>query len=450
MTDEKKNEQEAREAGLARVTPVEAPSENYLVVEHLQRMPSIFARGLVYITILLVLVGLLYSYLAKIDVVISCQAVARPASHKIRVLSDRDGYLAQVRVSEGQQVEKGVPLFVIRSKETLTYVSTAEQLRLTIPLREEHYDTKISLARDQLKQRENQHSNALKVMGLKLEQNALSQGSIESDLAYWGKEVERLSQEVERTKRLLDKGVATVTEHDRLKSELERARTEVQKFDSQRNIALREKSIIQEEIGQETASYENQRVIVEKEIKNLELEKKTSLQSLEAELEVTEKMLSLKDGARTVEPEGEEKGNIIRAEKAGTISELYFRNPGEYVRESDLLCTMVPADSPLYMDITVLNKDVGFIEKEMEIKYKFDAFRYTDYGTLSGKVSAVSPSAVEDRALGWVYHVRGTLEQGHFEIDGVHHPVMAGMTATAELVTEKKSILSILFRKIKG
>jgi HlyD family secretion protein len=85
----------------------------------------------------------------------------------------------------------------------------------------------------------------------------------------------------------------------------------------------------------------------------------------------------------------------------------------------------------------------------MEIKYKFDAFPYTDYGTLHGKVLLISPSAVEDKVQSFVYHVQGTLDQTYFEIKRKKYFIKAGMTATAELITEKKSIFAMLFRKVK-
>ena len=148
--------------------------------------------------------------------------------------------------------------------------------------------------------------------------------------------------------------------------------------------------------------------------------------------------------------EEDEVVKVVRTGDAGTISKLYFRDTGEYVRKSDLLCIILPTNGPLYMDITVANKDIGFIERDMEIKYKFDAFPYTDCGVLLGKVSTISPSAVEDRTLGLVYHLRGTLDKTFFYIREKKYPLKAGMTATAEIVTEKKSIFSILFKKLKG
>jgi multidrug efflux pump subunit AcrA (membrane-fusion protein) len=101
------------------------------------------------------------------------------------------------------------------------------------------------------------------------------------------------------------------------------------------------------------------------------------------------------------------------------------------------------------MDITVNNKDIGFIEEGMTVKYKFDAYPSTDYGLLTGKVVFVAPSAVENPAQGFVYHIRGSLPQPYYNIRDRKYAVKAGMTAVAEVVTERISIFSLLFRKLK-
>jgi len=450
MVEKEKKSQEAEGSEILQVTPVDSPSENFLVTEHLQRIPNLFSRGLVYIIILVLFSALVYSLLAKIDIVAECNAVARPTSHMLKILSDRSGYIEKVFVAEGQIVEKDAPLFLIRSKETITCLSKVEELRPAIPLKAEHFDTKISAANDAVNQLEREHVNSLQVKKLKLEQNNLSLESIASDLSYWEQEKESVTEEHESIEELFKKGIISIREYNYTKGRLEKARTEVEKLFSKRQITLKENNIIEEEIDKEEANYKNRKMILEKEMKNLALEKKTMINTMQNELAMHEQMLLLQGGPSSRKKDQKETEKMVRAENAGTISELFFRNAGEYVRESDLLCTILPAEMPLYMDITVANQDIGFIEKDMEIKYKFDAFPYTDYGILFGKVLAISPSAVERESLGFVYHVQGSLDQVYFEIKGKKYSIKPGMTATAELVTENKSIFSFLFRKLKG
>jgi multidrug resistance efflux pump len=358
-----KNEKRDRQPGsseIIEVIPSESPSENVLVAEHLQRMPNIFSRGLIYLIVLVLLVALTYSLLGKMDVVAECQGMAKPLSGKINILADRTGYLEQVYIKVGQEVGKDAPLFLIRATES--------------PQR------------------------SLEVKRLKLEQNKSSLASIESDIVFWQNEIKRLAKDVTSMEALQKSGIVSAKDTDNARSQLEKAQTEAQKLVSQREITLNENKILESEMARET----------------------------------------------------EESQKTIKAQNAGIISELHFKNTGVYVRESDLLCTMVPADSPMSMDIKIANRDIGFIEKNMTVKYKFDAFPYQDYGMLMGKVSAIPPSAVEEQNLGFVYIIQATLDKAYFEIKGKKYPIKVGMTARAEVVTQRKSIFALLFKNAKN
>jgi HlyD family secretion protein len=72
-----------------------------------------------------------------------------------------------------------------------------------------------------------------------------------------------------------------------------------------------------------------------------------------------------------------------------------------------------------------------------------------DHGVLMGHVSTVSPAAVQDARLEMVYRAHGSLDTWHFVIADNTYPIRPGMTATAEIITEKRSIFSILFQKAK-
>ncbi|MCE5242663.1 MAG: hypothetical protein LLF99_05660, partial [Desulfobacteraceae bacterium] len=82
-------------------------SENALVNESLRQMPRIMARGLLYVCLLTVVGAAVYSVFGRIDVVVTCRAVAWPEAHKVKVHSDRSGMIDRVYIAEGAQVEKG-------------------------------------------------------------------------------------------------------------------------------------------------------------------------------------------------------------------------------------------------------------------------------------------------------------------------------------------------------
>ncbi len=449
MRHEKDTSKQPDQSEILEVIPVDSPSENFFVIQHLQRVPTIISRGLVYLIVLVLLTAFIYSVASKIDIVVTGNAVARPASHKIKILSDRNGFLERIFIQEGQTINKNAPLFLIRSKEGLTYRSKIDELTVLIPIKQEHFDTKISAALARLEQLQMNFSNSIRIRKLKLAQIGQELKSIDSDIEYWKKECEFCASDIERFSRLLQSGSVAERELAYAKIKYQKAQSELTKLMSKKGITEEEKNIIEKEIEKERTNYNNEKTILEKEIKNIELEMQTTLNALQKELEVSKKMVSLPAGNVLQSANGSEEEKVIIAESAGIISELYFKNTGQYIRESDLLCTIIPTNTKLYFDITVANKNVGFIEEHMQIKYKIDAFPYKDYGVLSGKVTAISPSAVYDEKLGFVYHVHGSFERPYLEINGKTYPIKPGMTATAELVTEKKSIFALLVKKFR-
>jgi biotin carboxyl carrier protein len=154
--------------------------------------------------------------------------------------------------------------------------------------------------------------------------------------------------------------------------------------------------------------------------------------------------------AREESSPGKGHAKVVKAAARGTLVKLFIKNPGEYVDKFQPLCTILPDQDQLFMDILVTNRDIGFIEKDMEIQYKFDAFPYIDCGVLYGRVTSIPSAAVEDKIFGLVYHVKGTLAMTCFDISGKKYPLKAGMTASAELLRERKSIFSLLFKKLRG
>lgn len=373
--------------------PIASPSENYVVTEQLQQMPNVFARGLLYIVGLLLVVALVYSLVGTLDVVIECRALVRPVSDELKILSD----------------------------EELSYASRIDELEFTIPLQAEQYDNKIVSVREELQNLSCETTNRLALKRLELDQNRMALKSAESDLSYWRKEEDSYSQEFANTEKLFNKRLTSIGEYNAIRSQLERARTEVLKLGLQTNVLAKKRGMIESDIMEAKAVATNRRDILENEMANRRLEKTTTLQSMQSELALSRKMLSMKDGA--------------------------FRKP-----DRSSLHGTLRAPHPLYMQITVANKDIGLVEPGMPIKYKFDAFPYADYGTMGGEVSAVSLSAVEDPVMGYVYHVRGALDEVSFQVNKKERkecPVKAGMTATAELVTERKKIFSIVIGKLK-
>lgn len=291
-TMEEKNVQSTVQTDLQQTPSLSSPSENYLVAEALQKMPMLVSRGLLYLVILALIIGLAYSLLAEIDVVAQCRAIATPAVTPVNVQATKAGYVERVYVTEGRRVKKNNPLFSIRSKTMTRFPMDG--------------------------------SNTL--------------------------------------------------------------------------------------------------------------------------VDATSAAPAVKEG----NPGDEVLETVVVSPADGTVVHLFITYPGVYVEESSPLCNILPADNRLSMNIWATNREIGFIENNMEIQYKFDAYPYMDYGLLCGKVMAIPEAPAEDDNAGLIYHVQGTLDKAYFDRKGKKYVLKAGMTATAELVRERTSIFAMLFKKAGG
>ncbi|HYP28202.1 MAG TPA: HlyD family efflux transporter periplasmic adaptor subunit [Blastocatellia bacterium] len=143
----------------------------------------------------------------------------------------------------------------------------------------------------------------------------------------------------------------------------------------------------------------------------------------------------------------------ISAPVAGIITRLDVNSPGTLVQMGQQVAAIAPVGARLVVEAQVLNKDIALVERGLEAKLRFDAFPIQDYDSVSGSVVEVSPDAHNDEKLGSFYKVVIAIRQT--SIPGKSKPIALrpGLSLTAEIITERKSILSLLlepFRKLKA
>lgn len=143
----------------------------------------------------------------------------------------------------------------------------------------------------------------------------------------------------------------------------------------------------------------------------------------------------------------------ITSPVSGIITTLDARSTGAVLQAGQTVATIAPSGARLVAEAQLSNRDIAFIETGLPAKLKFDAFPYQDYGAVEGTVIAVSPDAQVDKESGSFYKVTIAPQQTAIEAKGKSIQLRPGLTLTADIVTERKSILSLLlepFRQLKG
>ncbi|OOH88440.1 hemolysin D [Pasteurellaceae bacterium 15-036681] len=133
----------------------------------------------------------------------------------------------------------------------------------------------------------------------------------------------------------------------------------------------------------------------------------------------------------------------------GTIQQLQTYTIGGVVTTAQPLMTIVPQGEQLEIEAMVSNKDIGFIKKDQDVAIKVEAFPYTRYGYINGKVKYLSFDAVQDEKLGLVFPVTISMEQNYLNIDGNPISLIAGMSISAEIKTGERRVIDYLLSPLQ-
>jgi len=129
----------------------------------------------------------------------------------------------------------------------------------------------------------------------------------------------------------------------------------------------------------------------------------------------------------------------LTAPVAGTVQQLNVHTLGGVVTAAQQVMVLVPDDG-VEVEVSIENKDIGFVNRGQEAVVKIEAFPYTQYGYLTGTVVSVSNDAVQDKKLGLTFMARIQLPSNKMRIHDKWVSLTSGMEVTAEIKTGKRSV----------
>ena len=154
---------------------------------------------------------------------------------------------------------------------------------------------------------------------------------------------------------------------------------------------------------------------------------------------------------------------VLHAPIDGTVQQLAIHTIGGVVTPAEPLLAIVPDDASLVVEAAVQNRDVGFIRAGQTVRVKVEAFNFTLYGLIDGKVLDVTRDAVshptndtkdadggpegDGVASGQssqVYLARIALSQDWIMTENGRVELTPGMAVTAEIQTGERRLISYL------
>lgn len=150
--------------------------------------------------------------------------------------------------------------------------------------------------------------------------------------------------------------------------------------------------------------------------------------------------------------------DCLKAPCRAVVHEIAPYQEGSAVREAEAMITLIPLDAPLEAEVDILPRDVGLLCPGDTARLKLDAFPFQQYGTLQGKLRFISADTYEssanleedaDSALaatgGRRPQFRARFEvQGQLDNVSPSHWQSAGMRLRAEIKVGERTVISYL------
>ena len=135
--------------------------------------------------------------------------------------------------------------------------------------------------------------------------------------------------------------------------------------------------------------------------------------------------------------------NVV-APTAGVVFDPKVRRDG-VVAAGETMLKLVPQGG-LFAEVLVPNKDIGFVKTGQQAKVRVDAFPFTRYGELEGKVTQIGADALEPDAVQNFYRfpVKLDLDRAYLESQGTRIPLRSGMAITTNLKLREKRVISLI------
>lgn len=353
---------------------------------------------------------LVWAYNSPLEEVTRGQGSVIPSQRDQIVQSIDPGIIQEMRVKEGDIVEKGQVLLVLDDTRSSAILRESQAKvhnlqAVATRLRAEAYGKKQDFSDDipeELKQRE--------IAVYDAKQKTLNE-AVES--LTQSKKV--LDREIAITQPMVDKGVMSEIELLRLK---------------------RQSLELGQQITERTNKYRSD----------------ASHELVQVESELAQALENMAVRADPVER------SQLRAPLKGVVKNIRINTVGGVVQAGQDILEIVPLDDKLVVQAYISPKDVAFIRTGQEAIVKISAYDYAIYGGIEGKVVLISPDTLQDERR--PSELKLNADQAYYRVlvettknnitdkTGKVLEITPGMTATVDIKTGEKTVFQYLIKPI--
>ncbi|MFM9865663.1 MAG: HlyD family type I secretion periplasmic adaptor subunit [Micropepsaceae bacterium] len=413
-------------------------------IELEERAPAQSSTQLVYAIFGIVILGLLWSILTRVDVVTNAPGRVLPVGDVVAIQHLEGGVIAQILVSEGERVRKGQSLLRLAQLDTAgrleqlkakraTHLIAIEGERAVVENRVPTFDAvvtgflrakaeQLSLYNARLQTLEAERT----VLAAQKAQREAEVARLSSQLVVLRRDEQIAGEELAVRKDLMDRKLTT---RDRF-------------YGAERDAADRQKQRMNARDQLTGAKSE----LAEYERKLNELDTRTKAEAQESIAKHTAELAEV--NAALGNEQARAKRLNLTAPVAGIVTGLAVKAVNAVVKPGETLMEVVPTAEPMVVIAEVKPQDIGQVQLGQRADVRVSAFDYATFGTLTGKVDRISATTFADQNGRQFYKVRVRLARDYFGNDKVKGRVIPGMDVEVDVKTGARSILAYLLKPV--
>ncbi|RZS52132.1 HlyD family efflux transporter periplasmic adaptor subunit [Sphaerotilus mobilis] len=142
----------------------------------------------------------------------------------------------------------------------------------------------------------------------------------------------------------------------------------------------------------------------------------------------------------------------LRAPTDGVVNLINQTTIGAVLRPGDEIMQVLPTGDDLIVEAKVRSADIGFVRTGLPASIKLDAYDYSIYGSMDGRVHYISPDALVEKTPQGdqaYYRAHILITAKRFKGDKAREvEIQPGMTATVEVITGTNTVLGYLVKPV--
>ncbi len=138
----------------------------------------------------------------------------------------------------------------------------------------------------------------------------------------------------------------------------------------------------------------------------------------------------------------------VVAPVTGYIKQIPDNRVGAVIAPGGTVAEIVPSEGGVMVEAMVSPRDIGFVHVGQDAIVKVDAFDYSRFGSVRGKVKRISPSAFRQESNGMTFYKAEILLEKPYVGQDKRHVLIPGMTSEVDIVTGRKSVFQYLAKPV--